>query len=186
MICSHALLAIVVAGSICVLGASESNSTPDAQSASVAQPAASVPASSAARQTTSASPSTGSAPVRHMQRMPSKSAEMYYGLVWGVDSLKVKYAESGEIIRFAYRVLDADKAKVLNDKRNEPSLIDPEAGVSLVIPTLPKVGKLRQSSTAESGKVYWMAFSNKGRHVKPGHRVNVAIGNFRAEGLIVE
>jgi len=111
---------------------------------------------------------------------------MYYGLVWGVDSLKVKYAESGEIIRFAYRVLDAEKAKVLNDKKYEPSLIDPEAGVSLVVPSLPKVGKLRQSSAAEPGKVYWMAFSNTGRHVKPGHRVVVAIGNFRADGLIVE
>ena len=28
----------------------------------------------------------------------------------------VKWGESGEVIRFTYRVLDADKAKVLNDK----------------------------------------------------------------------
>jgi len=33
--------------------------------------------------------------------------------------------ESGQIIRFTYRVLDADKANVLNDKKFEPSLIDP-------------------------------------------------------------
>jgi hypothetical protein len=102
-----------------------------------------------------------------------------------VEDFSVKSVESGEIIRFNYRVLDADKAKMLNDKKNEPSLIDPQAGVKLVVPTLEKVGQLRQSSTPEAGKIYWMAFSNKGRHVKPGHRVDIVIGTFRAEGLIV-
>jgi hypothetical protein len=31
-----------------------------------------------------------------------------------------------------------------------------------------------------------MAFSNKGRKVKPGHRVSVVIGTFKAEGLPVQ
>jgi len=111
---------------------------------------------------------------------------VYYGLVWGVDSLGVKAVESGEIIRFSYRVLDAGKAKALNDKKAEPSLIDPQAGVSLVVPSLEQVGQLRQSSTPVAGKSYWMAFSNKGRRVLPGHRVDVVIGGFRAEGLVVD
>jgi hypothetical protein len=116
----------------------------------------------------------------------SRRAELNYGLVWGVDSLSVKWTESGEVIRFAYRVLDAEKAKMLNDKRVEPSLIDLRAGVKLVIPELEKVGKLRQTATPEAGKSYWMAFSNKGRLVKRGDRVNVVIGNFRADGLVVD
>jgi hypothetical protein len=115
-----------------------------------------------------------------------KRATIYYGQVWGVDSLSVKAVESGEIIRFAYRVLDPNKAQALNDKKVEPSLIDPQARVSLVVPALEKVGKLRQSSTPIAGKSYWMAFSNKGRRVKRGDRVNVVIGNFRADGLVVE
>jgi hypothetical protein len=90
------------------------------------------------------------------------------------------------MIRFAYRVIDADKAKQLNDKKIEPSLIDPQAGVKLVIPSLEKVGKLRQSGTPEAGKSYWMAFSNKGGLVKRGDRVIVVIGNFRADGLVVD
>ena len=113
-------------------------------------------------------------------------AFMYYEGVWGVDSLTVKYTESGEIIRFSYRVLEPAKAAALNDKKSEPSLIDPQAGVKLVIPELEKVGKLRQSSTPIAGKQYWMAFSNSGRRVRPGDRVIVEIGNFRAEGLVVE
>jgi hypothetical protein len=113
-------------------------------------------------------------------------AGRYYKLVWGVDSLGVKWAESGEVIRFNYRVLDADKARQLNDKKAEPFLIDPQAGVKLVVPSLEKVGQLRQSSTPEAGKSYWMAFSNKGRRVKQGDHVNIVIGQFKAEGLVVQ
>ena len=118
-------------------------------------------------------------------RMTPKARE-YYTLRWGVDSMNVRSTESGEIIRFAYRVLDPEKARPLNDKKNEPSLVDPKAGVKLVIPSLEKVGKLRQSSPPEPGKVYWMAFSNKGRVVKRGDRVNVLIGSFQVNGLTVE
>jgi hypothetical protein len=125
-------------------------------------------------------------PYRYRTTQLPQRAQQYYALVWGVDSLSVKAVESGEIIRFSYRVLDPNRASVLNDKKKDPSLIDPRGGVKLVVPSLEKVGQLRQSSTPEAGKVYWMAFSNKGRLVKPGHRVNVVIGNFRAEGLIVQ
>lgn len=113
-------------------------------------------------------------------------AGKYYTFIWGVDSLSVKWTESGEVVRFSYRVLDPEKARALNDKKSEPSLIDPQAGVKLVVPSLEKVGKLRQSSTPEAGKSYWMAFSNKGRLVRRGDRVDVVIGPFRAQGLVVD
>jgi hypothetical protein len=113
-------------------------------------------------------------------------AGKYYQLVWGVDSLSVKLAESGEVVRFSYRVLDPEKAHLLNDKGSEPSLIDPGAGVTLVIPTMDKIGKLRQTGAPEAGKAYWMVFSNKGRPVKKGDRVDVVIGVFRAQGLVVD
>ncbi|PYX89227.1 MAG: hypothetical protein DMG68_05780 [Acidobacteria bacterium] len=106
--------------------------------------------------------------------------------MWGVDSLSVKWTESGAVIRFTYQVVDPNKAKQLNDKKAEPSLIDPRAGVKLVVPSLEKVGQLRQSGTPEAGKSYWMAFSNKGGLVKRGDRVTVVIGRFRAEGLVVD
>ncbi len=113
-------------------------------------------------------------------------AGTYYKVIWGVDSLAVKWVESGEVVRFTYRVLDANKAKVLNDKKLEPSLIDPRAGVSLVVPSMEQVGQLRQSTDPEEGKSYWMAFSNKGRPVKRGDHVNVVIGQFQANGLVVD
>lgn len=132
-----------------------------------------------------ARPALSTARSRYLPNQLPKRARDYYGLFWGVDSLAVKSAESGEIIRFTYRVLDGDKAKPLNDKKVDPFLVDERAGVKLVVPTLEKVGQLRQSSTPEAGKTYWMAFSNKGRLVRPGDHVDVVIGNFRATGLVV-
>ena len=158
------LLAGVLAGSILVLGVR-------AQSPSTAQ-AGSPPAAKTAS--------------RYQPNRFAGRAGKYYEFVWGVDTLGVKSVESGEVIRFSYRVLDADKAKALNDKKSEPFLIDPRAGVKLVVPSLEKVGQLRQSSTPQAGRSYWMAFSNKGRLVKRGDRVDVVIGQFRAEGLVVD
>jgi hypothetical protein len=154
------LVAGVLAGGICALQAGAQSATPAGQHV---------------------------APSRYAQPdyLPLR-AKMYYQGAWGVDSFRVKYTESGEIIRFSYLVVDPEKAAALNDKKIEPTLIDPQAGVSLVVPELANVGKMRQTSTPKGGMTYWMAFSNSGRPVKRGDRVNVVIGHFRATGLGVE
>jgi hypothetical protein len=131
-------------------------------------------------------------PAGHLARsryMPDRfagKAGRYYRAVWGVDDLSVKLVESGELLRFNWRVLSPERAAVLSDKRLEPALIDPEAGVSLVVPAMEKIGKLRQGTPPVEGKSYWMTFSNKGRKVKRGDRVNVVIGAFHADGLVVD
>jgi hypothetical protein len=113
-------------------------------------------------------------------------AGRYYLLIWGIDSLSVKVAESGELIRFSYRVLDTDKANALHYNKIDPMLILPDGNIKLVIPSLEKVGQLRQSGTPEAGRSYWMAFSNPRKTVKRGDLVNVVIGQFHADGLVVE
>jgi hypothetical protein len=128
-----------------------------------------------------AGPPSGSTPNRF-----SRHAAEYYSSAWGVDALGVRIVESGQIIRFSWRVVDADRAVALSDKKATPSLEDPQAGVSLVVPTMENIGQLRQTQPPEIGRSYWMVFSNKGRLVKRGHRVNVVIGSFRANGLVVE
>ncbi len=134
-----------------------------------------------------AKPATaGSAPSHYAPNRMSQHAVTYYRAVWGIDGMAVKAAESGELIRFSYQVLDPSKAKTLNDKTINAFLISPAAGIRLSVPTLEKVGQLRQSSTPETGKVYWMAFSNPGRRVKRGDHVDVVIGQFHADGLAVE
>jgi hypothetical protein len=125
-------------------------------------------------------------PSRYQPDRFAGRAAKYYELTWGIDTISVRLVESGELVRFSYRVLDPNKARVLNDKQNEASLNDPQAGVSLVVPTMEKVGQLRQSTAPEAGRSYWMTFSNKGRHVARGHRVDVVIGQFKASNLVVD
>ena len=118
-------------------------------------------------------------------RIPRRQSIISTSL-WGVDSFSVKSTESGELIRFTYRVVDGDRAKVLNDKKNEAYLISQEKHVKLLIPSLEKVGQLRQSSSPVAGNTYWMAFSNPGRPVRPGDRVDIEIGQFHVQGLLVQ
>jgi hypothetical protein len=139
-----------------------------------------------APKSTAATPPAPATPKHYQPDRFAGRAGTYYRLIWGVDSLQVKWAESGEIIRFNYRVVDAAKARVLIDKQAQPTLIAPRAGVQLVVPSMENIGQLRQSGELEEGKSYWMAFSNKGRLVKRGDHVNVVIGQFHADGLVID
>jgi hypothetical protein len=113
-------------------------------------------------------------------------AKKYYIAAWGLDRLKVSSTASGNLIRFSYRVIDPKLSKPLGDVKATPVMIGQRANVALQIPVMEKVGQLRQSGVAHAEQEYWMVFSNKGNLVKPGDRVNVVIGTFHADGLMVE
>jgi hypothetical protein len=191
--CAVLLSAMALAGGLWVLSAEP------AQPPGVAQAAGGAASQSPAR-AQSATPSQAASPAQQSASAPrpapvwqgshlsglSRRAEMYYEGAWGVGELHVKVAESGEMIRFNYRVLDPQKAVALNDKKAEPELIDSQAGVKLSVPQMEKIGKLRQSSTPKEGMTYWMAFANPTLAVKRGHHVDIVIGSFHANGLVVE
>jgi hypothetical protein len=115
----------------------------------------------------------------------NKHADNFYKSVWGIENPEVREAASGALLRFSYTIVDANRAKVLNDEKVTPYLIDEKTGAVLQVPSMPKVGMLRQTAPPENGREYWMVFSSKGT-VKPGSRVDVLIGNFRAIGLVVQ
>jgi hypothetical protein len=119
------------------------------------------------------------------QQMTHK-AQQYYVTAWGVDKMKVSYTSSGNLIRFSYRVSDPERAKVLGDKRATPYLLGQRSRALLQVPVMDKIGMLRQTGTPQAGQEYWMVFSNKGNLVRPGDRVNVMIGAFHADGLMVD
>ncbi len=116
----------------------------------------------------------------------SARGDAFYKQVWGIDNVVVRETSSGLMVRFSYRVVDATKAKVLNDKKATPYLIEEKTGAALQVPMMEKVGQLRQTATPKNGREYWMVFANKGEFVKPGSRVDIVIGNFRVNGLVVE
>jgi hypothetical protein len=134
-------------------------------------------------------PAAATVPASTVHRGPSMVSSRgaaYYRNAWGVDNLSVRTTSSGILIRFSYRVVDPLKAKPLNDKQTAPFLIDEKSETMLQVPQMEQVGQLRQTAKAEAGREYWMVFSNRGRFVKSGDRVDVNIGPFRANGLIVE
>ena len=117
--------------------------------------------------------------------MPA-SARNYYASIWGVDQLTAQLAESGQLVRFSYRIVDPTLAKALLDKVSNPSLLDERAHAVLSVPTMEKVGPLRQSGAVEGGKTYWVLFSNRGQVVRDGDRVSIVIGSFRVDGVVVQ
>jgi len=121
----------------------------------------------------------------HPEKITTRASE-YYQSLWGIDNLLVRRTASGSLIRFSFRVVDPKRAGVLTDDRDMPHMIDPERNVALQIPKLEQVGEMRQRGEPVANMEYWMVFSNKGDPVKVGDRVNVIIGSFHGDGLLVE
>jgi hypothetical protein len=143
-----------------------------------ADPAAASPTKPASGATRKTSPYR---PIKLTQK-----AKNYYAAAWGVDRLRVIYTASGNLIRFSYRVTDPELAGPLGDKKATPYMLGIRSRALLQIPVMDKVGQLRQTGAPQAGQEYWMVFSNKGNLVRRGDRVNVMIGTFRADGLMVE
>jgi hypothetical protein len=172
------LLASLLASSIVIPAAfthpAQGKETPEAALPVASSPAGSPPHTSA--------PPPPSIPVD--SRSPRQA--MMYRRLWGLDNVQVRETASGSMIRFSYRVVDATKAKTLNDERAAPYLLDSTTGARLEVPETEMMGKLRQVAAPLNGREYWMVFLNGNRLVRPGSRVSVVIGKFRVDGLVVE
>lgn len=105
---------------------------------------------------------------------------------WGIETLFVRETAAGTMLEFRYKVLDSNKAKALFIRKTKPILTHVRTGLELVVPTPAKTGALRNSDVPLANHTYWMFFSNPGRIVKPGDLVNITIGEFAIEGLVVE
>ena len=105
---------------------------------------------------------------------------------WGVEPMFVRQTAGGYMLEFRYKVLDADKAKPLFERRTKPILTHADTGAKLIVPTPAKTGALRNSNAPIAGRVYWMFFANPGKLVKPGQLVSIEIGKFHADRLVVE
>jgi hypothetical protein len=105
---------------------------------------------------------------------------------WGIEITGTRLTASGFMLDFRYRVVDGEKAAPLFDRKTKPYLIHQKTGAKFAVPNPPKTGPLRTTNKAQQGRLYWMFFGNPNRYVKPGDKVTVVIGDFKAENLIVE
>lgn len=106
---------------------------------------------------------------------------------WGVRPIGIRLTASNYMLDFRYRVLDAEKAAAIINRKTKPYLIVEKTGVRLNVPTSYKVGPLRQSAQfAQPNKNYFMIFVNPGRLVKAGEKVTIVAGDFKLEHLTVQ
>lgn len=111
---------------------------------------------------------------------------LYFKRNWGVELINVTPVSSGYMLALRYRVLDPDRAKVLNDRKSKAFLVDEATGTVLAVPALENIGELRPGAAPDAGRNYFMIFGNPGQLVKKGSRVSFRVGNLRANGLVVE
>jgi hypothetical protein len=165
--CSGPLSAVLCA--ISVLGALPAAA--DVHSASANQ--APAPATSAA------------APAK--KRVPhSQREELYFERRYGIGQLRLRSISAGASLEFRCQVLDAEKAKALNDNRIAPVMIERKTGTKLSVANTESNGKPLQRASPEAGQEYWLVFGNRGGIVKPGNMVDLVIGTVHISGLIVE
>jgi len=104
---------------------------------------------------------------------------------WGVEIQFLRETAAGYMLEFRYKVLDPVKAAPLFVRKTKPVLTHVRTGKQLTVPVPAKTGALRNSDTPLADHTYWMFFSNPNKLVKPGDLVNLQIGDFAVEGLVV-
>ena len=107
---------------------------------------------------------------------------------WGVKLINLNVSAAGYMLDFRFHVLDAEKALPLFDHRIKPYVIVERSNAKLPVPMAAKVGAFRTTNRGKNikaDKTYYMLFGNPDSHVKPGEKVTVVIGDFRAEHLVV-
>ncbi|MDP9012423.1 MAG: hypothetical protein M3O41_07155 [Pseudomonadota bacterium] len=110
----------------------------------------------------------------------------YLKRTWGVDVVGVRLVSSDWMLEFKYRVLDPAKAAPLLDQHVKPYLVDDASGARLAVPAMENVGELRQHTTPDANRIYFMIFGNAEKIVPRGGHVSVVIGEFQASGLPVQ
>jgi hypothetical protein len=109
----------------------------------------------------------------------------YMKRTWGVDIVGVRLVSTEWMLEFKFRVIDPDKAAALLDEHAKPYILDDASGARLGVPAMENVGELRQHTTPDSNRIYFMIFGNANKIVPRGGHVSVVIGQFQASGLPV-
>lgn len=106
---------------------------------------------------------------------------------YGIHVQGIRHTAAGYMLDFRYRVVDAKRAITLINPRLRPYLIDQRTGKQYVVPTLGRVGPLRQTrSKVEDGREYFVFFANPGRAVARGAKVRVVMGDLVIDDLTVQ
>lgn len=111
---------------------------------------------------------------------------------WGIKLLGLHVTAAGYVLDFRYKVLDPKKAAPIVQRQFSPTpyVLVERSGAKLGVPFTDKAGSLRSSVTTpeqiKRGRNYTALFANPGQHVKPGEKVTIIFGGFKAEHVTVQ
>jgi hypothetical protein len=133
-----------------------------------------------------AAATSGDAPATTPATAPAASLPPEEG--WGIVPVSLRPSFGGTMLDFRYRVVDAEKARPLFDRKIKPYLFDPASGEALGMSEDDKLGALRASprNPPVNGKQYYVLFVNGFGTVKRGNRVTIVIGDCRIDDVLVE
>ncbi|MBL8288679.1 MAG: hypothetical protein JNL85_11910 [Rubrivivax sp.] len=102
---------------------------------------------------------------------------------FGIEFLETRLSAAGSLVDLRYRVLDADKAAPLLDRKVRPVLVHVDTGKRYYVPQPPIVGALRQTTRSgqapQPGRTYFMLFANPDRALKSGDTLALFVGDQR-------
>ena len=99
----------------------------------------------------------------------------------GVRLVFIAVAAGGGMINLRYQVLDPDKAVIVHDDDNPPTIIDEASGIALSRPWMDH----DHTDELHIGVTYNDLLMNSGGFVKHGSLVTVVIGDARLEHVTV-
>lgn len=109
---------------------------------------------------------------------------------WGIKLLGVRWTAAGYLLDMRLRVLDADKAFPLLKRHVKRYIVVEKSSAVLEVPFTQKLGSLkstvRTSNMVKKDRTYNALFANPGKHVQPGDKIALVIGNFMVENLVVQ
>lgn len=103
--------------------------------------------------------------------------------VFGVEFIDTRLSAADHLVDLRYRVLDAEKAAPLLDRKIKPVLVNSKNGRRYYVPQPPIVGALRQTARSPAavqvGRTYFMLFANPDRELKTGDSLALYVGDQR-------
>ena len=100
----------------------------------------------------------------------------------GVRITHVALTAGGGMIDLRYLVIDPEKALIIHDSENPPTIIDEASGKILDTPWM----NHSHGGEYRAGATYYTLLMNSGGVLSPGSKVTVILGGVRLEHIVVQ